>query len=74
MSRSRKLIPMDGLGTARGIMFYSRSQLYRLIRAGKFPKPIRLSENRVAFCEHEIDAWIELKIAERDAALDGGAA
>ena len=73
MSRSRKLIPMDGLGTARGIV-YSRSQLYRLIRAGKFPKPIRLSENRVAFCEHEIDAWIESKIAERDAALDGGAA
>ena len=73
MARSRKLIPMDGLGTARGIV-YSRSQLYRLIRAGKFPKPIRLGENRVAFCEHEIDAWIELKIAERDAALDGGAA
>lgn len=47
---------------------YSLQQtpLWRLIRAGKFPRPIRLGENRIAFPEHEIDAWLDTKVMERD--------
>ena len=67
-----KLIAMDELDE-EGIP-YSRAHLYRLIKAKKFPKPIRLGANRIAFVTDEIDAWIEAKIAERDEAIDVNAA
>jgi prophage regulatory protein len=60
-----KLIAMNALGD-RGIP-YSRAHLYRLIRAKKFPQPIRLGENRIAFIEDEIDAWLEGKRTQRGA-------
>lgn len=41
----------------------------RLVKAGKFPAPIRLGENRVAWIESEIDQWLEVKLQERNAAL-----
>lgn len=46
----------------------------RLIKDGKFPAPIRLGENRVAWIEDEIDAWLESKRQERDEAVGGAAA
>lgn len=51
---------------AKGIP-YSVPHLYRLIKAGKFPRPVKIGENRVAFVDAEIDAYIDGKIAERDA-------
>lgn len=33
-----------------------------------FPKPIRLGTRAVGWLEHEVDAWIESRIAERGAA------
>jgi prophage regulatory protein len=65
-----KLIPFRDLRASKGIA-YSRSQLYRLIKAGKFPRPIALGENRRAFVESELDEFLESKIAERDAAIKG---
>jgi prophage regulatory protein len=59
-----KLIPMNALDE-KGIP-YSRAHLYRLIHTKKFPAPIRLGENRIAFVEEEIDAWLEQKRVERD--------
>jgi prophage regulatory protein len=46
---------------------YSRAHIYRLIRAKKFPEPVRLGENRIAFVESEIEDWVQSKINERDA-------
>lgn len=43
----------------------SRVQVWRLERQGKFPKRVRLGENSVGWLKHEIDAWIELKAAQR---------
>ena len=60
------LLSIDDLKPLKGIP-YSKPHLWRLIRAGKFPRPIRLGENRIAFPEHEIDLWVQEKIAERDA-------
>jgi prophage regulatory protein len=56
----------------KGITF-SRMQLWRLIKAGHFPKPIKLSAQRVGFVESEVDAWLKAKIAERDAAASSAA-
>ena len=36
----------------------SRSTLYRLIRSGAFPEPVRLGERVVAWWESEVRAWM----------------
>jgi prophage regulatory protein len=38
---------------------YSHSQLYLLIKQGKFPKPVSLGGRAVAWRESDIDDWIE---------------
>ena len=48
-------------------ILYSRAHLYRLIRKNAFPKPVRIGAHRIAFVESEIQAWLESKVAERDA-------
>jgi prophage regulatory protein len=59
-----KFISIDEL-PEKGIR-YSKPHIYRLIRAEKFPKPVQVGENRIAFVESEIDDWMLAKIAERD--------
>ena len=39
----------------------SRTHLYRLIQAGKFPQPIKLSERITAWDEAAVDAWLNEK-------------
>lgn len=34
---------------------FSRGHVYRLIREGKFPAPIKLGDRRVAWLEHEVE-------------------
>ena len=43
----------------------SRQTIYRKIKEGTFPEQIALSVGRVAWAEHEIDQWIEQKIARK---------
>jgi hypothetical protein len=40
------------------------------MKAGKFPRAVKVGENRNAWIEAEIDAHIEAKIAERDGLHD----
>ena len=42
--------------------------IYRLGRAGLFPKPIKLSERASGWIEDEIDLYLERRIAARDGA------
>lgn len=60
-----KLVTMAGLKVEKGIP-YTRQHIYRLVESGKFPKPIKLSENKIAFLESEIDDWIESKVQQRE--------
>ena len=41
----------------------SKSQMYRLILAGEFPKPYKLSERVTVWSEDEVDAWLAAKMA-----------
>ena len=50
----------------RGIL-YSRVHIGRLVKAGRFPAPIKVGQNRIGWIESEIDEWLNAKIAERDA-------
>lgn len=41
----------------------SRSTIARLVETGKFPKPVRITEGRIAFVEDEVSAWIHDRIS-----------
>lgn len=41
----------------------SRSQIYRLIDFGEFPKQVPLCERAVGWVEEEIDAWLKQRVA-----------
>jgi prophage regulatory protein len=62
---SKNLIPYCDL-KAKGIT-YSKPHLWRLEKAGKFPKRVPLGPGRYAYVESEIDAYVYALIAARDA-------
>jgi prophage regulatory protein len=63
-----RLLDADDL-EAKGLK-YSAAHRWRLIKAEKFPKPIKLGQGgRLAWIEEEIDRYIAERIAERDSAL-----
>jgi prophage regulatory protein len=41
----------------------SRSSLDRLVAIGHFPKPVRITERRLAYDAGAVEAWIEEKAA-----------
>jgi prophage regulatory protein len=59
-----RLIPYEAL-KAKCIM-YSKPHLWRLEKAGKFPKRVPVGVRRYAYLESEVDAWIDEGIAARD--------
>lgn len=60
-----QLLDYEGL-KAKGINF-SRPHLWRLVRSGALPAPLKIGMRNV-WVEREIDDYIERKIAERDSA------
>ena len=44
---------------------YSAMHLWRLEKAGKFPRRVQLGPRRVGWVEAEVDAWIKARAAER---------
>lgn len=64
-----KLIAFDEL-RVKGIP-YSRAQIWRLEKSGKFPRHIKLGGgNRSAWLESELNNWISQRITERDAVTE----
>lgn len=45
---------------------FKRATIYRLIATGEFVAPVKLSYSS-AWPEHEVNAWLAAKIAQRDA-------
>jgi prophage regulatory protein len=60
-----RLIPYEAL--AAKCIGYSKPHLWRLEKAGKFPRRVPIGAGRYAYVETEIDEYLERKIAERDA-------
>jgi len=44
-----------------------RSTMYDRIKRGDFPAPVPLGARSVGWLEHEVDAWLADRIAERNA-------
>lgn len=62
-----RIIAYDELKPIKGIR-YSRSQLWRLEKAGKFPRRVPLGPQRHGWADHELDEWLAKQLAGRDGA------
>ena len=51
--------------TAKRVL-YSEGHIMRLVRAGKFPRPVKQNGFRVSFIDDEITVYQKEKVAERD--------
>lgn len=56
---SPRLIRLPAVVSMVGL---SKSEVWRRIAAGKFPKPIKLGPNTSAFVEAEVAEWVRLQI------------
>lgn len=52
----------------REITGLSDTTLWRLERASKFPRRLRLGASAIGWLQEEVEGWIEEKAAERGAA------
>jgi prophage regulatory protein len=59
---SESLIRLPALRTKLGL---SRSTIYRLVDSGKFPAPIKLSPQTIAWVESEVETWLEARRKDR---------
>lgn len=57
---------LERLPTVKARTGLSRSEIYRRIALGDFPRPVKIGERATAFNSAEIDAWIAGRIAARD--------
>jgi prophage regulatory protein len=64
----RRLLSYAVLKSEKGVS-YSKQHLKRLEEAGEFPRRVPIGGNRYCYVESEVDAWLEQKIAARDAAV-----
>ena len=62
-----RLVTSNQLRPEKGIV-YSRDHLRRKCAAGEFPKPIALSDRRIAWVESEIEEHLKQLASQRDQA------
>lgn len=62
----KQVVSKKELKTVCGIP-YSGQHIARLEAVGAFPKRIRLGQNRVVWLLSEVEAWLDARIALRDA-------
>ena len=65
--KSKRVLSFDDLKGLKGIR-WSRQHMWREVKAKRFPAPVKLGENTVAWFEDEIDLWLDQRIAERNTA------
>jgi prophage regulatory protein len=58
MTTSPPVSALLTLAQVKQLIPLSHSQLYRMMKAGTFPKPIRLSPSRIAFSAEAIQEFI----------------
>lgn len=58
--RRKEVQAKTGLGT---------SSIYALMKQGKFPQSLKLSERRVAWVESDVDQWVAERIASHETSI-----
>lgn len=56
------------LPQVRDMVGLSRSEIYRRVSIGDFPKPVPLGARAVGWVSGEVQAWVKQQIAVRNAA------
>jgi prophage regulatory protein len=54
--RLAQVIDMTGLG---------KTKIYELQAQGRFPMSVRITTHSVGWVEHEVQAWLNIRLAER---------
>jgi prophage regulatory protein len=62
--QAKTIVRLPSVERASGL---SKSSIYALIAAGKFPRPVKLGKRASGWLESDIAAWQAARIAERDA-------
>ena len=62
---NKKFIRLIGV---KSMVSLSRSTIYALMAAGKFPRSIPLGERSIGWLESDIQDWIDSRIASSNAA------
>lgn len=65
-AESKRFIRRKAVQSKTGL---GASSIYALMKRGKFPKAITLSERRVAWLESDVDQWIAERIAITEASI-----
>lgn len=63
---NRRLIRRKEVQSKTGL---GASSIYAMMKQGKFPKAITLSERRVAWLESDVDQWIVDRINSRETSI-----
>jgi prophage regulatory protein len=61
------IVSHDGAGEIDG---QSRSTRERLVEAGLYPMPVRITAGRIGFVKSEVEEWVRDRIAARDQRRD----
>ncbi len=67
--KNLRIIRLDEVLNKIGL---GRSTVYDRIKEGTFPQQVNLGARAVGWLEHEIDEWLMLCIANRDASNEKG--
>lgn len=67
MRKLRRLMRRKKVEEVTGL---SRSTIYEMMAAGKFPRPVSLGESAAkGWIEDEVAEWVDLAIARRDSGM-----
>lgn len=62
-----RVVLLDDAGLRQLGIAFSRQHRHRLILQGRFPRPLKIGENKNAWLASEIHDWIASRVAARDA-------
>jgi prophage regulatory protein len=66
MSANTNHITLLRRNQVEAITGLARSTIYKLIKAGSFPKPIQLTDRAVAWPSNLIDSWVSEKLTSSE--------
>jgi prophage regulatory protein len=58
------------INDVRQLIPFCQPHIYRLMKRGEFPKPIKIGISRVAWRESDIRTWMDAKVSAGDQSAD----
>ena len=58
-----KILRLDDVKSKTGL---GRTTIYDQVRAGDFPRPIKISSRAIGWIDEEIEGWVQDRVSARD--------